>query len=133
MSQNQLYGCFVRLFLVNNIEFINKIQKCLCCLCEHTKYMLSSEKHISYMINNPDNMYLINKTMKTKFFLSVIQCVVAFLGILTEVIILSSSDKYDSSEEHLGTGIWCGLLFGLSGSLGIVASLKQKEAWTTAI
>ena len=70
--------------------------------------------------------------MKTKFFLSVIQCVVAFLGIVTEVIILSSIDKCESSEDHLGTGIWCGLLFGLSGSLGIVASLKQKKAWMTA-
>ena len=60
-----------------------------------------------------------------------------FFGIISEVIIISSEYKkdhygYGNSEDHLGTGIWCGLLFGLSGSLGIVASLKQKEVWITA-
>jgi len=78
-------------------------------------------------------MYPINKTMRTKLFLSVIQCVVAFVGIVTEAIILSSNDgKQSYGLDDLGTGIWCGILFGLSGSLGIVASLKQNEAWITA-
>ena len=99
--------------------------------------------------NNPGAMYFIGKKMKTKkdylnlfpkrftLILSVIQCVVALCGILSQIIIQSSPDKkrrywYQSEVDHFGTGIWCGLLFGLSGSLGIAACLKQNKSCITA-
>jgi len=99
--------------------------------------------------DNPGKMYFIGKKIETKnhylnlfpkrftLILSVIQCVVALIGILSQVIIQTSDDekpkyRYLRGVGHFGTGIWCGLVFGFSGSLGIIASLKQNKSCITA-
>jgi hypothetical protein len=57
--------------------------------------------------------------------LSSIQLAMAILGIITAVAGLS----VPRPEAHfVGAGIWCGLLFGFSGSFGILASLRPSFA-----
>ena len=84
-------------------------------------------------MNSPGNMYLTNKTMKTKFFLGVIQCVVALIGMVTQIIILNGHGISEYGDLITCIVTWCGvILFGLSGSFGIVASLTQTKGWITA-
>merc|ERR1712050_335042 len=59
------------------------------------------------------------------FTLSCTQLVMAALAIITNLIGLST--KYPR-EQYAGTGIWCGILFGLSGIFGTVASFKRSPA-----
>lgn len=55
--------------------------------------------------------------------LSSIQLLMAALAIITQVIGLST--RYPEAH-YVGTGIWCGVLFGLSGMFGTIASLKPS-------
>ena len=57
-------------------------------------------------------------------FLSSIQIIMAFLGIITNIVGLSVNS---SSAHYVGAGIWCGVFFGLSGSFGVMASLKPSN------
>ena len=57
--------------------------------------------------------------------LNSIQLVMAILGILTQIVVLIMSDDI---LDIVGTGIWCGLLFGFSGLFGIIASCKPSYA-----
>ena len=58
--------------------------------------------------------------------LSSIQLAMAILGIITAVAGLSVLRTWEA--HFLGAGIWCGLLFGFSGSFGILASLRPSFA-----
>jgi len=60
---------------------------------------------------------------KTMLILSSIQLVMAALAIITQVVGLST--RYPEAH-YVGTGIWCGILFGLSGMFGTIASLKPS-------
>ena len=51
-----------------------------------------------------------------------IQLIMALVGIITESVGLSDNDGY--RMPFLGTGIWCGILFGVSGGTGIIAGLR---------
>jgi len=60
--------------------------------------------------------------------LSSIQLVMGALAIITQVIGLSV--RYPDAH-YVGTGIWCGIFFGLSGLFGIIAS--TKPAFSTIV
>ena len=93
------------------------------------------------MFNGSDTSNFVQKIMKPKkdyghlfpknltLILSVAQCALGLFGIISQIVIQTSDEI---GVGILGTGIWCGLLFGLSGALGIAASLKQKTAFITA-
>lgn len=55
--------------------------------------------------------------------LSGIQLAMAALSIITTVIGLS--ERYPQAH-YVGAGIWCGILFGLSGIFGTISSLKPS-------
>ena len=55
--------------------------------------------------------------------LSGIQLAMAALAIITTVIGLSDNNP---DAHYVGAGIWCGILFGLSGMFGTIASLKPS-------
>jgi len=55
--------------------------------------------------------------------LSSIQLVMGALAIITQIIGLSTRDP---DAHYVGTGIWCGVFFGLSGLFGVIASLKPS-------
>jgi len=55
--------------------------------------------------------------------LSSIQLAMAALAIISQVIGLST--RYPEAH-YVGTGIWCGIFFGLSGMFGIIASCKPS-------
>lgn len=55
--------------------------------------------------------------------LSSIQLAMAILGIITQIVGLST--RYPEAH-YAGAGIWCGLFFGFSGFFGILASFKPS-------
>jgi len=55
--------------------------------------------------------------------LSSIQLVMGALAIATQIIGLST--RYPDAH-YVGTGIWCGVFFGLSGLFGVIASLRPS-------
>jgi len=55
--------------------------------------------------------------------LSSIQLVMGCLAVITQIIGLST--RYPDAH-YVGTGIWCGIFYGLAGLFGIVASLKPS-------
>jgi len=55
--------------------------------------------------------------------LSSIQLVMGALAIITQIVGLSV--RYPDAH-YVGTGIWCGIFFALSGLFGIIASLKPS-------
>ena len=88
-------------------------------------------------IIKPERDYRPRYPKKLALVLSFIQLGVASLAIITQVVMqVSSSDesvtKYLRGIEHLGTGIWCGILFALSGATGIAASLTQNTSCIVA-
>jgi len=55
--------------------------------------------------------------------LSSIQLVMGCLAVITQIIGLST--RYPDAH-YVGTGIWCGIFYGLAGLFGIIASLKPS-------
>ena len=89
--------------------------------------------HLETPIIKPERDYRPRYPKKLALVLSFIQLGVASLAIITQVVMqVSSSDesvtKYLRGIEYLGTGIWCGILFALSGATGIAASLTQNTS-----
>ena len=65
---------------------------------------------------------------KFMLILSSIQLAMAVLAIISQVIGLSV--RYPGPEVHyVGTGIWCGVFFALSGLFGTIASTKPSFGW----
>ena len=55
-------------------------------------------------------------------FLSCLQMLSAFLAITTEIVYLTAERSIP-----FATGIWCGILYGLSGFTGVFASLRPSK------
>ena len=66
---------------------------------------------------------------KLMFYLSSIQVLMSLLAILTQAVGLS---LYNYEAFIPGTGIWCGLVFGISGVLGIRASRNPSSSTIVA-
>ena len=56
--------------------------------------------------------------------LSSVQLCMAFLAIITQIILHSVSSP---GVAYVGAGIWCGILYGLSGLFGILAARKPSN------
>ena len=61
--------------------------------------------------------------------LSLIQLVMSVSAILTQVVGLSEVYYYLPGLQFMGAGIWCGILFALSGVFGVIASSKPSFGW----
>ena len=74
---------------------------------------------------------LYGKRFPKKFILplSIIQLVMAVLAIITQAIGLYTDDYYGPGFQIVGTGIWCGIFFALSGVFGAIASSKPSFGW----
>ena len=112
------------------------------------------EKYMSQAPDQLDNLYnrcalknkwkLPNTFLWTKFqrstafpkkpmlVLSIIHLTMAIVVIITEVINLLDIAKYSSIFPVFGTGIWCGIFFGVSGIAGIIASFKPSSSTAAA-
>ena len=51
------------------------------------------------------------------------------LAIITQAIGLYTDDYYGPGFQIVGTGIWCGIFFALSGVFGAIASRKPTFGW----
>jgi len=58
--------------------------------------------------------------------LSIIQVICGALAAITQVVLLGISDRY-WSISNVGTGIWTGFLFGISGGVGLIASNRPSN------
>jgi len=103
-----------------------------------------TENRVAYMNTQQDAVHLETPFMKTRrdyrprypkkltLILSIIQTGIASLAIFTQVVIETQVpyDEYGRclpiGIRILGTGFWCGILFGLSGASGIAASLETS-------
>ena len=63
---------------------------------------------------------------KFMLILSLIQLVMAVLAIITQAV--GSSTRFPG-VQFVGTGIWCGIFFALSGVFGAIASSKPSFGW----
>ena len=91
--------------------------------------MFPSEPQLTAMdTDERDESYGSLFPKKMMLTLSSIQCLMAVFGIVSQVVGMISTDSQSNSDiRHLGTGIWCGVIFGLSGALGIAASLRPNS------
>ena len=89
--------------------------------------------HLETPVMKPERNYRPRYPKKLTLILSFIQLGIAFLAIITQVVMqIQSNDRsgpyYVREIQHLGAGVWCGILFGLSGGTGIAAILKQNTS-----
>ena len=63
---------------------------------------------------------------KTIMILSAIQIAMAFIAITTQIVAIVSHQRYYSGTAPIGQGIWCGVFFGISGLVGILAGYKPS-------
>ena len=81
--------------------------------------------HLEMPYTKPGRDYRPQYPKKLTLILSFIQLGIAYLAIITQVV-LQVSGRSPWHIIYIGTGAWCGILFGLSGAMGIAASLKQN-------
>jgi len=92
---------------------------------------LKSNQQVLIMSQNPSSLQPkvdYSKRFSKKFMLalSFLQLLSAALAISTQMILLST-DK-PGGAGFVATGIWCGIIYGLSGFFGVLASLRPSKS-----
>ena len=61
--------------------------------------------------------------------LSIIQLVCSGIAIITQITLIGNRAGYSLSNDiaNIGTGIWTGFFFGITGLIGIFASQKPSK------
>merc|ERR1712018_510964 len=69
------------------------------------------------------------KTIKT---VSIIQLVCGAIAAISQLALIAATDRCYYNMSCVGTGIWTGLMFGISGGIGLVAAHRPNYCSVTA-
>ena len=88
-------------------------------------------QQVVIMAQNPSSLqpkvdYAKRFSKKFMLSLSFLQLLSAALAITTQMILLSTDKTGDAG--FVATGIWCGVVYGLSGFFGVLASLRPSKS-----
>ena len=59
--------------------------------------------------------------------ISTIQLISAFVAVITEIVIISNGNRGWGYFPILGTGIWTGIFFAISGCIGLLTAQKPSK------
>jgi len=87
----------------------------------------NSTQQVAIMAQSPPSVkpkidYAKRFSQEFTLFLSCLQMLSGFLAITTEIVYLTGKQPIP-----FATGIWCGILYGLSGFTGVFASLRPSK------